>query len=332
MKTKLNFLPAGSIVTCLAIAPVFSIEPAIDQTRPPSSLLDLNDSERTIERPTPPSLEKAEQAGKIPFIGISTGEVPEMLADHLGQKAQSGVIVRTVLPNSPAKIAGLVVNDIILKVDNTFIHSPAQFSKVIRSLEVGAEIGLTSIHEGSEKEYVVTLVERPAELASRNQQPLPNLRLNGLSNPQADRIRDMIQQKMDQFGENPSLAHPGILEDPFSNMREQMNRAFEDIPDVPQLEQNDGQINFQRNSTVSMMDSEGSVEIQSHNDQTKVTVRDHAGMIQWSGPWNTSEEKAKAPDDIKERINRVNTSKTKGFSFRFGSGRPFGSHSDIIEN
>lgn len=333
MKTKLHFLAAGSIVTALSAPCLYAIEPLLEETHPPQALLDL--SKPAVDGPTNPKSSPAigeNDQSEIPYIGISTGEVPKMLSQHLDVPPSQGVIVRAVLPESPAHTAGLAVNDIILAVNETTVKSPENFTEIIRSYDVGDEIELSSIHHGERKTYQVSLEKRPRELAQQSRRPSPDMQLNNLPSPQADRIRDMIQRKMDQFGENPSLAHPGILDDPFSTIREQMNRAFWDAPTFPEIMENDGRLNFQRNSTVNIMDSQGSVEIQSHNDFAEVTVRDHNGDVEWSGPWNTTADKAKAPEEIKSRIEQVEASKSNGFTFRFGNRSRGGLPPNVIEN
>ena len=63
---------------------------------------------------------------------------------------------------------------------------------------------------------------------------------------------------------------------------------------------------FLKHSTIRMMDDKGSVEIKSTGEATEVTVRDKANEIIWSGPWDTEQDKAAAPDEVRERIEKRN--------------------------
>jgi hypothetical protein len=141
----------------------------------------------------------------------------------------------------------------------------------------------------------------------------------------------MIERNLQGFGAD----HLGISpEQQFDNtlrmMREQMNRAFEeDIPPITQGD--DGGISFQQNSTIRLMDNEGSVEIKSSDGNTRVTVRDTTNTVVWQGPWNSDKDKEAAPQDVRQRIDRVNAGSAngRGFTFRFGN---LGGKPDTIDN
>jgi len=100
---------------------------------------------------------------------------------------------------------------------------------------------------------------------------------------------------------------------------------------VPQNEPgNPGESSFQHSSTIRVMDNNGSIEIKSTDNDTEVTVRDGENATVWSGPWNTEEDKAAAPEGIRERIGKVNSGKGGGFSFRFG--KPGGPDPETLDN
>jgi serine protease Do len=300
-------VPAAGVLSGIALCPfglLLAIEPPPDESKPPAALL----REEGLER---------EAVAKLPFLGLSTASVPEMLADHLGISAGAGVIVRTVCADSPAEAAGVGVNDIILSLDGTPVADSDAFSEMIRSRKVGDKLTLEIIRKGEAENREVTLTERPAELDAHL---APDPFMGGLPQNQAERLRQMMQQNLQGFGAD----HLGILpeqhfENSFRMMREQMNRAFEhQIPPITQGE--DGGIQFQQNSTIRLMDGDGSLEIKSASGDTRVIVRDRANQIVWEGPWNSDTDKEAAPEDIRERIARVNlgSANGRGFTFRFG--------------
>lgn len=304
----------GGFAFCpLALLP--AIEPPPEESKPPAALLGEERAER-------------ESAAKLPFLGLSTAVIPEMVAEHLGIGADSGVIVRTVCPDSPAVEAGLAENDIILSINGTPVADPGLFSETIRAHNVGDKLEIELIRKGKPNKAQVTLTERPAELSAHLEaEPF----LEGLPRAQADRLRGLMEQNPQGFGAD----HLGILpdqhlENTFRKMREQMNRALEqEIPPITQGE--DGGVRFQQNSTIRLMDHEGSVEIKSSNGDTQVAVRDTANNAVWQGPWNSDKDKESAPQDIRERIDRVNVGSAngRGFTFRFGK---LGGKPDTIDN
>ncbi len=318
MRMKLRIVPAASLIGGFAVcplAPLGAIEPPPENAKPPAALLDGAQADRVA-------------APRLPFLGLSTARVPDMVADHLGIGEKAGVIIRTVCPESPAEKAGLAVNDIILSLDGAPVADPDDFSERLRARKAGDSLELGLIRKGKPGKAEVTLTERPAELNSHlGGEPF----LEGIPLPQADRLRGLIEQNLQGFG----TEHLGILpdqrfENTFRMMRERMNRAFEeDIPPIIQGE--DGGIRFQQNSTVRLMDNQGSVEIRSSDGDTRVTVRDGDNKIVWQGPWNSETDKEAAPQDVRQRIDRVNVGSAngRGFTFRFGQS---GGKSDTIDN
>ena len=321
---KFTILSASSIIGGIAIFPFQTapaIEPAADTETPPAALL------RETPGHTPEISNNPErEAGKnIPFIGLATATLPDMVADHLKIDPGTGVIIRTVCPDSPAGKAGLSVNDIILSIAGTAVGNPEAVTSVVRQHKTGDRIPLELIHKGKPAKVEITLAERPADLAPLQQEPL----LDGLPQAHAERLRGLLDQSNRMFG-NGGVSPEEIFENNFHLMRERMNRAFEDA-EAPGITQDaDGGIQFQQNSTIRMMDGEGSIEIKSADGKTDAVVRDTKNEITWSGPWDTAEEKAAAPEEIRNRINQVNSGTGNGFNFRFGKIRE--SKPDTIDN
>ncbi len=315
MKIRLQIITISSLAAC-PFTPAVAIEPPPATATPPAALL----RENKAKDPAPAIVDNT------PFIGISTAEVPDIVASHLDLSDGSGVIIRTVCPDSPAEKAGLSTNDIIVSLDGKPIADPQAFSAAISDRKVGDRLEVDLIHKGKPAKVEVTLGARPADLITQlDADPF----LEGIPKIHADRLRGLIEQNLGGFGAGP----PGIFpdeqfEDTFRQMRKRMNRQFE-----RNLEPNSGDagggISFQQNSTIRLMDGEGSVEISSSNDDTQVKVRGKDNKLVWSGSWNTDADKDAAPKDIRERIDRVNSGGGTGFSFRFGKLR---SEPDTIDN
>ncbi len=278
-----------------------AIEPPPDDARPPAAILENNGTSRQ----------------SLPFLGVVTEALPEMLAEHLLIESGTGVIIRTVCPDSPADKAGLSVNDIILNIADEPVRDPDEVTKSLRKQKVGDRIPLDLIHKGKPSRVEVTLTERPAdEIAANDNAPL----LDGIPDDHAARLRDLIEQNLKAL--DPQLQGDAFFPDArfdgtFRMLRDRMNK---NLLDIPQFQIPEG--GFQQKSTIRMMDNEGSIEMISDNNITEVTVRDPQNNILWSGPWNTEEEKAAAPKEIRDRIERVQSGNS--FSFRFDQLNPSG--------
>ncbi len=68
------------------------------------------------------------------------------------------------MPGSPADVAGIVENDIILEVEGERIDADTSLGTLIRKYNVGDTITLTVLSNGAEKEVDVTLERAPDNL------------------------------------------------------------------------------------------------------------------------------------------------------------------------
>ena len=303
MKNRLTIFSgigiAGGIALC-GFTVALAIEPPPDESKPPSALLGKSQVTPLGKTPTPPTEATA-------FVGIATAAVPSMVSDHLGLPAGSGVIIRTVCPNSPAEKAGLSVNDIITAVGDEPVTSPDQFSTTISNSEIGERLALELIHRGNPSKIELTLTERPADLASGVlQEPF----LDGLPKAHADRLRGLLEQNLQSFGAGGFRSiDDSNFENEIEQMHEQLRNGFDNS--------SSDSAGFNQNSTIRFMDQDGSIELKSMNGSTHVTVLDTANNPVWEGPWTTEEDKTAAPKGIRERIDNVGAG--KGFNFRFGN-------------
>ena len=71
-----------------------------------------------------------------------------------------GASVQTVTDDGPAKAAGLQVNDIITKVDDTEISGSSDLVKAIGQCAPGQEITLTVYRQGQTLELKVTVARK----------------------------------------------------------------------------------------------------------------------------------------------------------------------------
>jgi len=313
MKQKLTIISISGIIAAFSVGPLsvaYAIEPPPDDAQPPAAL----------NQPQGVELNAEHQDKPVPFVGIATASLPDMVADHLDIESGSGVIIRTVYPGSPAEKAGLSVNDIILTIDGSAVGRPEVISSLMRQHKVGDRLSLEIIHKGKPAKVEVVIGERPADLVAQlNQEPL----LEGVPQQHADRLRGLLEQNRKAFGHGgvPGGMFPDAhFEEAFRSMRERMNQAMES---APQFERNgSGGIQLQQSSTIRMMDNEGTIEIKSGGENTEVTVRDVDNEIVWIGPWDTDQDKAAAPQGIRKRIDKVNSGAGRGFRFRFGGLKP----------
>ncbi len=115
-------------------------------------------------------LEQVKKTGKItyPFLGVRYVLIDKEFQQKNSLSVDYGALIArgetntdlAVTPGSPADIAGIVENDIILEVNGQKITKDNPLAKVVQNAKVGDILKLTILHKGKEQTLNVTLAER----------------------------------------------------------------------------------------------------------------------------------------------------------------------------
>ncbi len=118
-------------------------------------------------------LNSVRETGKIkkPYLGVRYVLLDEEIAKKNDFSYSYGALVvrgenvtdLAVAPGSPADIAGIEENDIILEVNGSKINSDNDLSSYVQSFKVDDVIRLKIWHDGEEKQVEMKLMERPQE-------------------------------------------------------------------------------------------------------------------------------------------------------------------------
>ena len=106
----------------------------------------------------------APQQPELPqyWIGILGGPVPEMLQAQLDLPQDHGVLVREVVPGSPAEKAGLKNFDIVVQANGADLADITQLSELVKSQGAsGGKISLDVLRRGQHQTLDVTPESRP---------------------------------------------------------------------------------------------------------------------------------------------------------------------------
>lgn len=302
MKTKTfkTFTIASPFVMAFLIAPALAIEAPVDDAPPPPPAAGA-------EAQPPIAEAKPEAAVETAYLGVVSESVPEMLAVHLGLDPGIGIVVRAVMPDGPAAKAGLAENDIITSFAGENVGSSEDLTREVTGRKPGEALQIDVIQKGKRGALDVTLGIRPQAADMLGLKPLDNLQLDGIPQELADRVRGMIEGNLGELrldmGGDPVEVVPQ-MEEAMRDLRQRMEKAMQglDIPAAPGL----GKLQIQQGATVRLMDEQGSIEVMSNEGGKEVTVRDKDNEITWTGPWDTDQDKAAAPDDIRQRVERLN--------------------------
>lgn len=120
-------------------------------------------------------------------LGVVIQEVSHDLAKSFGLDKPMGALVARVIPDSPAKKAGLQVGDIIRSVNGEEVRSSADLPMTIGALAPGKEVKLGLWRKGKEIDATVVLGSSAQQNAQNNEQPRLNRadNVSGFDVPQA---------------------------------------------------------------------------------------------------------------------------------------------------
>jgi len=318
--------PADDAPPPRAIQPAPETPPAT--LPPPTAEIPLQVTPPPTSRPAAPNAVKPAPKTQPAFLGVIAVSLPDILVDHLGLKKDGGIVVQALCPfDGPAAKAGVAANDVITRIGDQPVASPSDLTKSVASHKPGDTVHLDLIHQGKAAGLDVTLGTKPDNLAALS--PAPQDRANpldhlleGMPKDVADRVRKAIEGNVGGLDLNVQegaleLA-PNMLE-----LRKRMENAMKGMNGKRLLPGIMPKIDIQQGATFRMMDNEGSVELKSNDGGKEVTVRDQDNKISWSGPWDTEQDKAAAPEDVRKRMDRLHLdTQFRGNGLRLHLGAP----------
>jgi len=322
--------PLITLTAGFAAGTVFAIEAPPDDAPPPIEVAPPAAAPPAAAPPAaaPPAVPlKAESA----YLGVVCSGIPEMLAAHLGLQAGEGIVVRALMPDGPAAQAGLAEHDVITRIGGEALGSSEDLTREVASLAPGDKVRLDVIHKGKPAVIDVTLGVRPAQLPAPQARALDQLNLDGVPRELADRVQRMIEGNLGDLrldiDQGIQEAAPQ-MEDAMREMRQRIEQAMQglQIPDVQIPERGihlpQGGIQIQQGATFRLMDDQGSIELKSNDGGKEITVRDKNNNLTWTGPWDTDQDKAAAPEDIRQRVERLNIDTNgKGLRLQLQGGK-----------
>ena len=161
-------LPNGDVVN----AEVLGVDPATDL-----ALLKLDTDNLSViqwtDNEDPPvtgrwvATPKAERKGKFPTIGVVSVNAREIPASrpfigiHMDPlDDEDGIRITQIVNKSPADLADLRVNDVILKIGDEVAKDPRFLSETLGQYDIGDRVTLTVRRGGKEIKIKLTLAER----------------------------------------------------------------------------------------------------------------------------------------------------------------------------
>lgn len=114
------------------------------------------------ERPAAQRLQAGQpgtQGRAMAFLGVQT---EPLTAENRGQGAKGGVMVKEVLPNTPASKAGLQTGDVITSFNGRTVADPEALREDVHNAGIGKQVTLKVMRDNKEKDLTAKLEEAPS--------------------------------------------------------------------------------------------------------------------------------------------------------------------------
>jgi serine protease Do len=109
------------------------------------------------------------------WLGVRIQTVTPEIAESLGLTEPEGALVSEVLPNSPAKAAGIQTSDVVLKFDGKKVDKLRSLPRVVLETPIGKKVDVTVWRNGKEKNLPVKVgrFEEPKVASAEVPAPTP---------------------------------------------------------------------------------------------------------------------------------------------------------------
>lgn len=99
--------------------------------------------------------------GQGGYLGVQTTEVSSENFSKFGLSSVRGVAVEKVMENSPAAAAGIIANDVIVRINNDEVTSTRKLTRLISEIAPDHQVTVTLLRGGREQQITATLGKRP---------------------------------------------------------------------------------------------------------------------------------------------------------------------------
>jgi hypothetical protein len=271
-----------------------------------------------------------------PYLGVVTSPAPAAVAAQAGLPEGFGLVVDEVLPDSPAKAAGIERYDVLTKFDDQKLVDPAQLAALVAAVKKDAEVPITLLRRGQEQKVTVKVGEKMLPDRPSSRGTLPDLRdiwrrYGEEGAPFRERIEDAgrraqemgrefqrrmqeFQEKVEQWRKNPSEKFPEPpkfpsldpapppANRPGSPPSERMPRS--EAPGAGHSERHTT-IRNTAQANISIKDDDGEIEVRSDNGRRTLIAKDRSGATIFNGAIDTEEQRRALPENVRRKLDRV---------------------------
>ncbi|MEK6710266.1 MAG: trypsin-like peptidase domain-containing protein, partial [Nitrospinota bacterium] len=113
------------------------------------------------------------------YLGVTIQPVGDDMVHILGLPGATGALVGSLLPDGPARRAGVEVGDVIVGLDGKDIHDTAHLQRLVGWTPPGKAVRVDVVRNGERRSLTITLAVLPGEARPRPAASAPPKRENG---------------------------------------------------------------------------------------------------------------------------------------------------------
>jgi hypothetical protein len=326
--TRTGFPEAPSFVAASPLLAPVEVTDGDEQTPTPGEAdNDARDRQVTAITPEEEATDRAATPSDLPWLGLATEEASEVLTSQLGLPPGVGLVVTFVASNSPAQKAGLCRNDVLVEFDQQSLVHPAQLRKLVRVHKEGDQVKLT-YYRGGKKESISAILgklRRSFGMLDEGggwQRNLRELETELKQLPIKEAIREQMRAVRDSLGtiridqKKVQADVKRSMEDARKALQEAMRgmsnvdlgparKALERLAQSGVSVDQDATVTVRStgksNKSIVKSDESGTVVLIA-NPALRLTAHDKDGHLVFDGEIQTSEQQAKVPRELWERV------------------------------
>lgn len=263
-------------------------------------------------RPEPREKRGGPEQKSVAYMGVLTREVPVELRSQFGLPEGFGLMVDEVMPDSPAKTAGIKAHDILVKFADQQLVNMEQLMTLVRSKKKGDVVPLTIITGGKETQMSVTLAESMVLATEQRPSPrgfpgMPQMQVYGFGGGGGPDVREhmeQLQRQMREYQERMQEWGRGGREGPMpqmpSNRGEGGRRGAGPGPRDGE-KHSETRVESHAAANIIRRDESGEYQLKNENGKRTFTARPKDGEEQ-SWPVNTDAERQAVPEKFREKL------------------------------
>lgn len=109
------------------------------------------------------SASRADELKRRGMLGVMLAPVNDEVKERLKLPEAKGVLINSTVPGSAAEKAGLVANDVIVRINDDPVGSPQELMRILRKYGAGDSLRLVVIRDGKETPAELSMLPRPLE-------------------------------------------------------------------------------------------------------------------------------------------------------------------------